>query len=186
MLLHEKAAKISAAYAKVTIKTFIIEIYLQNKMLKQNWKKVIFAIAIALLYIPMVYLGINTFFPDTPTDRCYEAVPVPRCLPEDEGCLQKEQLSSKERQDCYDKQQQEKREYEGKKYIVLMIICLLTSLIMLTKIEQSVIYGLFFGVVITAFTGTIRYIDSKSMIGFFLMVALFLIIILFVQRFRKK
>lgn len=155
-------------------------------MLKKNWKKIIFAIAIAILFIPMVYLGINTFFPDMPSDRCIEAVPLVRCDPADDSCSNKEQVKSVERQDCYEQYRNDRRDYEGNKYIALMIICLLTSFVMLLKLDPSIIYGLFFGVVITAFTGTLRYIDSRSKIGFFLMVVLFVVIILFVHKTRKR
>lgn len=159
-------------------------------MLSNRWKKVVFAIAISLLYIPMVFLGINTFFPDLDRDNCYEIYPRSVCGPDGvgPGTLECDKLNQDyyvEQNECREDYEQQRKDYEGNKYIVLMIICLITSLVMLFKLDVSVIMGLFFGVVITAFSGTIRYIDSKSMIGFFLMVILFIVIIIFVQRSKK-
>lgn len=150
-----------------------------------NWKKVIFAIAIMLLYVPMVYLGVNTFFPDFDQDDCYGRVASPTCKFDAEGCAETLEKNRIEQNECYKEYRSNKNAYEGNKYIVIMIITLITSFVMLANLDKSIIYGLFFGVIITAFTGTIRYIDSKSIIGFALMVTLFITIIVFIQK-RKQ
>jgi len=53
------------------------------------------------------------------------------------------------------------------------------------KFDKSIIFGLFFGVVITAFSATINYMESRSVIGFALLVFLFGLIIYFVNRLSK-
>ena len=67
-----------------------------------------------------------------------------------------------------------------------MIINIVFAFVMLLNLDKSIIFGLFFGVVITAFIATIRYIDSRTIPGFVLLVVLFGIIIYFVNSMKKK
>jgi len=151
-----------------------------------DWRKIIFALAISLLFIPMVYLGINTFFPEGPDfDDCYAEVRLP-CEPGDEACYEQNTAQNKENRECMQAYEKERTKYDSGKYIALMIICVIASFVMLIKLDKSIIYGLFFGVVITAFSGTMQYMGARSLIGFILMVCLFILIIYFVQRERKN
>lgn len=150
-----------------------------------EWRKVVFAIAISLLFVPMVYLGVNTFFPAEPQNTCYPRFIAPPCKEEESACWERQRATDMEMQDCQLAWEQERKRYEGGKYIVIMLISIAASLVMLLRLEKSIVYGLFFGVVITAFTGTLRYIDARSVFGFGLMVALFALIIAFVQRERS-
>jgi hypothetical protein len=157
-----------------------------------DWRKIVFAIAIALLFIPMVFLGVNTFFPKEPANTCYNNMfPV---APKEGPLTQEEQAQYNADQQKYNEEQQvcqtawdaARIQYDGMKYIVIMIICIIASFTMLLNLDKSIIYGLFFGVVITAFSGTIAYIQARSIVGFILMVVLFILIIVWVQRERQK
>jgi len=88
----------------------------------------------------------------------------------------------RECEENYDKQ---KTKYDSWKFIVIMIISIIAAFVMLIKLDKSIIFGLFFGVVITAFTATINYMESRSVIGFALLVFLFGLIIYFVNRMSK-
>jgi hypothetical protein len=147
-----------------------------------DWKKIVFALAITLLYIPMVFMAVNTFFPDTPQNTCYAIRPA---LPERNQTQEYEQ-SMQELRQCEADYRQLQQQYHGWKFITIMIINIITAGIMITKLDKSIIYGLFFGVVITAFTATIRYMDSHSIPGFILLVILFGIVIYFVNAMRNK
>lgn len=147
-------------------------------------KKIIFSIAICLLFIPMVYLGVNTFYPiDYGEESCYRKAMLD-CKFNESGCMEQNDKYTIEEQACVQKMQSERRTQESYRYITLVIICIISALITLLNFEKSINYGIFFGVVITAFTATIRYIDSRSKTGFFLMVLLFIIVVLFIQRQR--
>ena len=70
-------------------------------MLKHKWKQIIFAIAIALLFIPMVYLGVNTFFPASPIEDCYDrSPPIKLCEPNDPSCIEQAREKSIEQKAC--------------------------------------------------------------------------------------
>lgn len=157
-----------------------------------NWKSVVFSLAVCLLFVPMVFLGVNTLFPELPENTCYDrydrAVPIPVGKPQyemTESELLEEQLRQEETRTCYAQWQVERRKAEASRYVGIMLISLFASLALLLPLETSVTYGLFLGVVITAFTGTVRYIDSRSLIGFVLLITLFIVVIAFIQRQKK-
>lgn len=144
-----------------------------------KWKSVVFAVAIALLFIPMVFLGVNTFFPEADYSDC-DSIPI--CGPDAaDDCLEGRELTAQAKE-CYEEQDKIREKYDGSKYITIIVICLIASMIMLVKLDKSIVFGLFTGIVITAFVGTIRYISSKSYIGFALLVVLFFVIIFFIQK----
>ena len=146
-----------------------------------DWKKIVFAIAICLLYIPMVFMAVNTFFPETPKNTCRNFYPVDKNM----TVLQSEQYNQ-DMQECEENYDEQRTKYDGWKFIVIMIINIIAALFMLMKLDKSIIFGLFFGIVITAFTATINYMESRSIIGFALLVFLFGLIIYFVNRMSKN
>jgi hypothetical protein len=152
-----------------------------------SWKKTFFGLAICLLYIPMVFMAVNTFFPKI-TDTCYDSVytsrviasPVPEKLNETEMALREAEM-----RECYKLFEAEQIKYDGWKLILIMIINIVAASLILLNLEKSVRYGLFFGIVITAFAATIRYINSRSIPGFVLLVFLFGFIIYLVNLWKK-
>lgn len=148
-----------------------------------DWKKIVFAIAISLLYIPMVFMAVNTFFPETPINTCYSFKPYP--LGENITDVERDQYN-REMQECQEKYDEQKTKYDGWKFIVIMLINIIAALFMLMKLDKSIIFGLFFGIVITAFTATINYMQSRSVLGFILLVFLFGLIVYFVNILSKE
>jgi len=146
-----------------------------------NWKKIVFAIAICLIYIPMVFMAVNTFFPETPRNECYNFYPVDRNLTEPEKVEYNEEMRQ-----CEEDYREQRTKYDSWKFIVIMMINIIAVFFMLTNIDKSVIFGLFFGVVITAFIATMSYMESRSVIGFALLVLLFGLIIYFVNKMSKN
>lgn len=150
-----------------------------------EWKPVVFALAICLLYIPMVFMAVNTFFPKEPYNDCYNKYPYPAPA---EGKAENRTLVeeySRKMMECERAWLEEKTRYDGWKFIVVMVINILAALLMLLNLDKSIIFGLFFGVVITAFSATWRYMDSRSVVGFILLLVLFGIIIYFVNSRRE-
>ncbi len=151
-----------------------------------DWKKIVFAIAICLIYIPMVFMAVNTFFPKAPVNECYIDYKYPVIAAENKE-INQTQLDEYNRKirECEISFDSERTKYDGWKFIVIMIVNIIATLFMLMKFDKSIIFGLFFGVVITAFSATINYMESRSVIGFALLVFLFGLIIYFVNRLSK-
>ena len=145
-----------------------------------DWKKIVFAIAICLIYIPMVFMAVNTFFPETPRNTCYKFYPIDKNMTEP----QRDEYNQ-DMQECEENYDKQRAKYDGWKFIVIMIISIIAAFVMLIKLDKSIIFGLFFGVVITAFTATINYMESRSIVGFALLVFLFGLIIYFVNKMSK-
>ncbi|MFH1399044.1 MAG: hypothetical protein ABIG95_02950 [Candidatus Woesearchaeota archaeon] len=152
-----------------------------------NGRKVLFAIAICLIYIPMVFMAVNTFFPKTPLNECYAKYRLGPMVAEKANASQMAAYNVQiaeydaEMQACDMEYEQIRTKYDGWKFIVIMLVNIMASLVILTKLDKSVVYGLFFGVVVTAFVSSIRYGESRSIPGFALLVVLFGIVIYFVN-----
>ena len=152
-----------------------------------KWKKIVFAIAICLLYIPMVFMAVNTFFPKTSVNECYTPYRSGPVMPEKASETQMNEYNAKIAEydaaimKCNNSFEIERKHYDSWKFIVIMVLNILVALVMLLNIDKSVIFGLFFGVIITAFTATIRYMESSSIVGFILLVCLFGMVVYFVN-----
>jgi multidrug transporter EmrE-like cation transporter len=149
-----------------------------------DWRRIVFAIAICLIYIPLVFMAVNTFFPATPENQCYLSYkPYPAGA---EPTPAEIDAQNAEMRQCDTDYRATQQMYDGWKFIVIMIVNIVAAFVMLLKMDMSVIYGLFFGVVITAFASTIRYMESRSIPGFCLLVFLFALIIFFVNSRKNE
>jgi len=162
-----------------------------------NWTKLLYVLIIILLYVPMVFVGANVFFPKytgtesyyQPYTDCYQKYPYPPSEKiTDES--QNKQISEKQEQcqkEFQTKQQtweQEKLKYEGTKYVFIALFNLIILLIalFLPKLQDSVTMGLFLGSIVATFGGTIRYFDTRSKIGFIVLVLTFFAMLFFINR----
>ena len=156
-----------------------------------NWQKVLSSLLIVILFIPLVFMGANVFFPK------YDYYEYKRCVVEprpidataeeikawDEANQKCQEESQKERQQW----EESKRTYEGGKYIFIIVICLIASLAALyIPLKSSIKWGLFIGAVITAFIGTLTYFRTKSLIGFIILVILFIFTVIFINKQKNK
>src|SRR3989338_11505356 len=158
-----------------------------------NWNKVVFAIIIILLYIPLVFMGTNILFPkydygDFPIYKdCYggpRAVPVEQAdnvtTAEFEKCQQEEQHKQMNFQ-------REKNKYDGWKYLAIVLFNLVVVLITLfIKFNDSIMYGLFIGATVSTFISTVIYFTTRSKIGFGVLVLVFIATLYFITRMIKK
>lgn len=160
-----------------------------------NWTKLLYVLIIVLLYIPMVFLGANVFFPKyTGTDRYYNYMdecyrPVVRPIedmsePERVAYDEDQRECQKKSMEAQKKWEQEKNAYEGNKYVVVTIFNLIILLIALfiPFLQDSVIMGLFLGSIASTFGATIRYFDSNSRIGFVVVVVTFFTMLYFINK----
>lgn len=161
-----------------------------------DWKKLLYVLVIALLYVPMVFLGSNVFFPKytgtdsyfQPTENCYPYAPE-KLTVDEQRTLTEEQNACNARMRAEEKVWNEARaEYNGNKYAGIIGFNLLILLMALFVPWMEVVrIGLFFGAVITAFGATVSYWDyARSKIGFTLMVVVFFVVLWFINKWAKK
>ncbi|MBS3169022.1 hypothetical protein J4210_00930 [Candidatus Woesearchaeota archaeon] len=162
-----------------------------------NWTKLIYVLIIVLLYVPMVFVGANVFFPKYTGSEawfnghadCTQKFAIPEKVDDTErGKI------SQQQQECweeYNAQQlvweKEKLTYEGKKYVFITLFNLLVllSVLFLPKLQDSVTMGLFLGSVAATFGATIRYFDTRSKIGFALLVLTFVAALFFINHKKE-
>ncbi len=165
-----------------------------------NWTKLLYVLIIVLIYIPMAFLGVNVFYPKYtgPEDQfpiyddCNAKYPFSeKCILTDE---ERESIWSKQQQ-CQDElrlkeqnRQQERLAYEGTKYVIITIFNLVILLLalFLPRIQDSVSMGLFLGSIAATFGATIRYFDSRSKIGFIILVITFFIMLYFINKKKES
>jgi hypothetical protein len=146
-----------------------------------KWKSVIFSSIITLLYIPLVFMGTNVFFPEYTdyyhgSEQCMGYPGNEKNATEYEKCWARD----RELQESY---QKEKRDYDSKKYVFITAVSLLAMLSALFLLkEQSVVYGLFIGSVLSSFFSTWIYFDTKSRLGFSVLVLIFIASIYFIMK----
>ena len=167
-----------------------------------NWTKLLYALMIVLLYVPMVFLGANVFFPDYtgmdsyyrgPYADCYGKYPYP-AAPEklsvaERAVLEENQLKCNEEfQTNQDEFEAAKLSYEGWKYVFITLFNLgiLLLALFLRKMQDSVTMGLFLGSIAATFGATVRYFDTKSKIGFAILVVTFFIMLYFINRKKEN
>jgi hypothetical protein len=156
-----------------------------------SWTKAIYVIIIALVYIPMVFLGANVFFPAEDDyyrgSDCYNKVgPAPVDLtPEDRA------LWTAQNQQCQDEwedgrlaYESERRTNESYRYVFVTVFNLLVLLLALylPRLQSSIVLGLFVGSTVATFIATMTYFDTKSKVGFGLLVAIFFVMLYFISK----
>jgi hypothetical protein len=148
--------------------------------------KVLFVLLVVLLYIPLVFIGVNTFYPDNPNyndyyryDTCYTYDNIEKPSVLNETCYE-EQLAE---QKVYE---QDRKNYEGTKYSLLILLNLLVlGIAMYVTLQGSVVVGLFLGAVLTTIISSFMYIESESKLGFLLLFVMFLSTIIFISKKSK-
>lgn len=165
-----------------------------------NWTKLLYVLIIVLLYVPMVFLGANVFFPEytgsnsyyRPTVECYSRFPTPDASKVNEE--QWQQVSEKQ-QKCQEEVNQAQQDwennklaYEGKKYVFIALfnLAILLLALFLPKLQDSVTMGLFLGSIGATFGATLRYFDTRSKIGFVILVITFFAMLYFINRKKES
>lgn len=161
-----------------------------------NWTKLLYIAIIVLLYIPMVFVGANVFFPQYTGanayyrggfgDDCYARYPHPQ-NPDDAQRLEidkNQRQCQEEYQQAQQKFETDKLAYEGPKYVFIALfnLAILLLALLLPKLQDSVSMGLFIGSIATTFGATIRYFDTNSKLGFAVLVITFFAMLFFINR----
>lgn len=163
-----------------------------------NWTKLLYVLIIVILYIPMVFLGANVFFPEYtgansyyqgPGSDCYQKYPYPQnpdtlTVPQ-RAVIDENQLKCQQEYLANQKEWEAKKlAYEGKKYVFISLFNLLVLLLalFLPGLQDSVSMGLFLGSIGATFGGTLAYFDTQSKIGFVVLVITFFTMLFFINR----
>lgn len=160
-----------------------------------NWPKLLYVLIIVLLYIPMVFLGANVFFPEYTGhnnyfrgfDDCYAKNPFPPnrqvSAEEDIAVRQLQQKCQEEQRRAQQKWEDDKLKYEGQKYVLMSLFNLVVLLVaaFLPWLQETVSMGLFLGSIGATFGATIRYFDTRSKIGFVILVITFVLMLFFIN-----
>jgi hypothetical protein len=160
------------------------------------WTKLAYIALVVLLYIPLVFIGVRTFLPDYTDyyiyDRgykdCYMYQPYAEGVSVDER--EKAQLLYDE---CYEEQQaaqqqweEEKRNYDVWKYLVVLGIVLITlMLVVFVPFDDAIRVGLFVGSAISVFVATMQYFETESKLAFVLLVVVFGLVLFVIQKRGK-
>ena len=163
-----------------------------------NWTKLLYIGIIILLYIPMVFVGSNVFFPKYTGanayyqgqfgNDCYAKYPYPaegKGTDTERGAIsEKQQQCQIENQKAQQQFDQDKLAYEGPKYVFIALFNLIILMValFLPKLQDSVSMGLFIGSIATTFGATIRYFDTNSKLGFGVLVVTFFAMLFFINR----
>ncbi len=167
-----------------------------------NWIKLLYVLVIALLYVPMVFLGANVFFPKfTGTESYWRGAEecYPQYAPNAQMTAEEQKTMTAEQQaktnECLAKQRvaeqawnEERNVYNGWKYSLItgfnLVILVLAILLPLT---DAVLMGVFIGTVVTAFAATVSYWDyARTKLGFVLMLVTFFVVLWIVNKQAKK
>lgn len=147
-----------------------------------EWSKILLALVIILLYIPMVFMGANVFFPEyTDYYDDYRSCNMEKseAFQINDTCLEEQNIQ----REAY---QEEQNKYNGNKYIFIVAFGLITLLLAFTiTVESSIIVGLFLGAVLTSFFATWIYFNTQSKIGFGILVLIFFWSIYFINTKKK-
>ena len=155
-----------------------------------NWKMVSFAAIIILLYVPLTIVGANTFFPEYSgyDSGCYSKYPYPATPLAKDGTqtspdLVAVQQLDAQRQACETAYQSAKNEYESQKYIAIMVLNVLVLLfVIFVALNDSIRYGLIFGVAISSFITVLMYQQTKSRWGFIALLIFFALCIWLINK----
>jgi hypothetical protein len=141
----------------------------------------------------MIFLGANVFFPKyTGDDSYYHNQDCYLKYPTLTNCnLTQQQEIGDKQSNCINNDEaariiweNERNNYDGQKYtfIVLFNLIILLVALLVKKLNDSVCLGLFSGSIISTFASTLTYFDSKSRIGFIILVIIFIVALVFINK----
>jgi uncharacterized membrane protein len=150
---------------------------------------------IVLIYVPMVFLGANVFFPEytgsnsyyRPSVDCYAKYPTPAV---DKATSVEIAAMNDKQQACYEQNVAEEKafeearnKYDGWKYVFIALFNLAILLFALfVPMQDSIVMGLFMGSIVATFGATVGYFETNSKIGFGVLVVTFFVMLFFINR----
>lgn len=146
----------------------------------------IYAGIILLIYIPLVFMGANVFFPKYTGAESYYS--YEECnLPQPVGQEVKTNECFREQEKNRIAFEKEKNNYNVRKYLFVVIFSLISLIVIsLIKIEDVIKLGIFSGATISTFVSTLMYFNTKSKIGFSVLVLIFILVVYYINKNKKE
>jgi hypothetical protein len=151
-----------------------------------SWVKIMLILVVILLYIPLVFMGANVFFSDySGSNSDYNAYKSCSYAPDDKTssiCTQNDTCMTEQmnEQKAFE---ESKNNYNGNKYIFIVILNLIVLLLALfITFDDNINIGLFLGSTLTSFISTWTYFETQSRIGFGILFAIFFVSIYFITK----
>ena len=163
-----------------------------------SWMKLVYTLIVVFLYVPLVFLGVQTFLPKysdydypiqykdcyayTPYDeqsKCYDAEEQAKIIEQRDQCMAEQQAVT-------DKYNKEKREYETWKYLSVLGFAVFTLvLVMFIGFDVPIKIGLFIGSAAAVFIATMQYFETKSIPAFVVLLVVFGLVVYVIQKREK-
>lgn len=148
-------------------------------LILMNWEETVYAVVIVLLYLPLVFLGANVLFDN---DLIYPEYPCAR--PVDPAQI--DTACQADFEDDLATYNEARRDSAAKKYVFVVLLNLGALLVSLAPLRSSISYGLFVGSTLATFFGTWIYFEAKSVVGFVVLLVIFAITLVFIQKRKGK
>jgi hypothetical protein len=149
-------------------------------------KTMAFALIIVVLYIPLLFLGLNVFVPETQND-CY-----PKIYVENPNKTESQRIQESQKlQECENNWKKENEKIRTTRLMILAIINFIALLfVFLFNLETPVSYGFFFAATLSTFIftmeGTRSYGSLFSKIAFGILLMFFVLAIFTIKKLIKK
>lgn len=162
-----------------------------------SWAKLVYTVIVIFLYVPLVFVGVQTFLPEysdynypfykdcygyvpyAETDKCYDAQEQAAILETRDQCLEDQQKEQKAYDDA-------KKQYYTWKYISVLAVAVLTLvLVMCIAFDTPIKIGLFVGSAAAVFISTMQYFDTKSIPAFIVLLVVFGLVVFVIQKREK-
>ncbi|MBS3155969.1 hypothetical protein J4413_01905 [Candidatus Woesearchaeota archaeon] len=140
---------------------------------------------VLLIYIPLVFMGANVFFPKYTGPNSY--YPYQECSVSTPDATRIDKICINEQEEKRIQFETEKNLYNSNKYIFIIVLSLVSLLIVsFLNIENIIKLGIFIGATINTFVSTLIYFDTKSKIGFGILVLIFILIVYYINKNKNK
>ena len=146
--------------------------------------RVFHTLIVILLFVPLVFMGANVFFPDVeyPPYPCI-AKPYPSDGAVNESDRIEQAVCERQHQELSKKFETERRQINGWKYVFVVVVSLVALVgALFVPLDASIRFGLFLGSALASFFSTWVYFDSRSIPGFIVLVVIFLVSVFFIQK----
>ncbi|MFH1174556.1 MAG: hypothetical protein V1725_05440 [archaeon] len=149
--------------------------------MKHKFMQWVFVVALVVVYLPLVQISITTIFPRDNFSSPY-AYPQKDCMvngTQDDSCLEQQRLESI----AYETQMQHD---DTLRFLVAAIISFITvAIIWFIPFEPLIAYGLFVGAALNILF-SLRFNVNQSIFGVIVLLLLFIISVLYVNKQLKK
>lgn len=146
-------------------------------------KKIGYVLVIMLVFSPLTFLIATTITGPSEHNTCWERYPA---KPIDSENYDQQQLELEQCNAVYEENQ---KGYQTTQFIIvsiISIIAIITLLVLYKKIQPIIAYSLFFGASLNTIIIVWRFVNINSLVASLLGAALFVLLVVFINKNLKK